>query len=155
MTQTLRIHRTGNSDANIALPAYETEGSAGMDIRANFPPEIRSEGITLAVGARALIPTGMKFEIPLGFEVQIRPRSGLALKHGVTLVNAPGTIDSDYRGEVGMILINFGVDPFRITHGERVAQMVFTQVTRCEIAEVNSLTTTERGAGGFGSTGKT
>ncbi len=155
MNQTVRIHRTENSDTGIALPAYETEGSAGMDIRANFQAEMRGEGIVLAVGARALIPTGMKFEIPLGYEVQIRPRSGLALKHGVTLVNAPGTIDSDYRGEVGMILINQGNEPFRITHGERVAQMVFAQVTRCEIAEVTSLTTTERGAGGFGSTGKT
>ena len=155
MTQTVRIHRTEKSDAGIALPAYETDGSAGMDIRANFPADIRDEGIVLAVGARALILTGMKFEIPLGFEVQIRPRSGLALKHGVTLVNAPGTIDSDYRGEVGMILINLGNEPFRITHGERVAQMVFAQVARCEITEVTSLTTTERGAGGFGSTGKT
>jgi len=155
MTQTVRIHRTENSDTEIALPDYETEGSAGMDIRANFPTEMREEGVVLAVGARALIPTGLKFEIPLGFEVQIRPRSGLALKHGVTLVNAPGTIDSDYRGEVGMILINLGNEPFRITHGERVAQMVFAQVARCEITEVTSLTTTERGAGGFGSTGKT
>ena len=155
MTQTVRIHRTENSDTGISLPAYETEGSAGMDIRANFPADMRNDGIILAVGARALIPTGMKFEIPLGFEVQIRPRSGLALKHGVTLVNAPGTIDSDYRGEVGMILINLGNEPFRITHGERVAQMVFAKVTRCEITEVTSLTTTERGAGGFGSTGKT
>lgn len=155
MTQTVCIHRTENSDTEIALPAYETEGSAGMDIRANFPAGARDEGITLAVGARALVPTGMKFEIPLGYEVQIRPRSGLALKHGVTLVNAPGTIDSDYRGEVGMILINLGVDPFRITHGERVAQMVFAKVARCEITEVTSLTSTERGAGGFGSTGKT
>ena len=155
MSQTVRIHRTEESDSGIALPAYETEGSAGMDIRANFPPEMRNEGIILAVGARALIPTGMKFEIPLGYEVQIRPRSGLALKHGVTLVNAPGTIDSDYRGEVGMILINQGNEPFRITHGERVAQMVFAQVERCEITEVTSLTITERGAGGFGSTGKT
>ena len=155
MNQTVRIHRTENSDTGIALPAYETEGSAGMDIRANFPAELREEGVVLPVGARALIPTGMKFEIPLGYEVQIRPRSGLALKHGVTLVNAPGTIDSDYRGEVGMILINYGNEPFRVTHGERVAQMVFAQVARCEIAEVTSLTTTERGAGGFGSTGKT
>ena len=154
MTQTLRIHRTESSDAEIALPAYETEGSAGMDIRANFPTSVRGGGITLAVGARALIPTGMKFEIPMGYEVQIRPRSGLALKHGVTLVNAPGTIDSDYRGEVGMILINQGNEPFHIAHGERIAQMVFAQVTRCEIIEVTSLTTTERGAGGFGSTGK-
>ena len=126
-----------------------------MDIRANFPTDMRGDGITLAVGARALIPTGLKFEIPLGYEVQIRPRSGLALKHGVTLVNAPGTIDSDYRGEVGLILINHGSEPFHITHGERVAQMVFAHVTRCEIVEVTSLTITERGAGGFGSTGKT
>lgn len=155
MTQTVRIHRIESSDAGIALPAYETEGSAGMDLRANFPSEIRDDGIVLAVGARTLVPTGLKFEIPLGYEVQIRPRSGLALKHGVTLVNAPGTIDSDYRGEVGMILINHGNEPFRITHGERVAQMVFAKVTRCEITEVTSLTTTERGAGGFGSTGKT
>ena len=155
MNQTVRIHRTESSDTEISLPAYETDGSAGMDIRANFPFGMRDEGIILAVGARALVPTGMKFEIPLGFEVQIRPRSGLALKHGVTLVNAPGTIDSDYRGEVGMILINLGNEPFRITHGERVAQMVFAQVARCEITEVTSLTSTERGAGGFGSTGKT
>jgi|LGOV01.1.fsa_nt_gb dUTP pyrophosphatase len=155
MNQTVRIHRTDKSDAEISLPAYETDGSAGMDIRANFPAEMREEGVVLAAGARALIPTGMKFEIPLGYEVQIRPRSGLALKHGVTLVNAPGTIDSDYRGEVGMILINLGVEPFRVTHGERVAQMVFAQVARCEITEVTSLTSTERGAGGFGSTGKT
>jgi dUTP pyrophosphatase len=155
MSQTVRIHRTENSDTGIALPAYETEGSAGMDIRANFPTGMRDEGVVLAVGARALIPTGMKFEIPLGYEVQIRPRSGLALKHGVTLVNAPGTIDSDYRGEVGMILINQGNEPFRITHGERVAQMVFAQIARCKITEVISLTSTERGAGGFGSTGKT
>lgn len=154
MTQAVRVYRTEKSDTGISLPAYETDGSAGMDLRANFPPEMRDEGIVLAAGARALIPTGLKFEIPQGYEVQIRPRSGLALKHGVTLVNAPGTIDSDYRGEVGMILINHGNEPFRITHGERVAQMVFAKVTRCEITEVTSLTTTERGAGGFGSTGK-
>lgn len=154
MTQTVHIHRTETSDADIELPKYETEGSAGMDLRANFPTELRAEGVVLATGERALIPTGLKFEIPIGFEVQIRPRSGLALKHGVTLVNAPGTIDSDYRGEVGMIMINYGSEPFRITHGERVAQMVFATVTRCEIAETASLTKTERGTGGFGSTGK-
>lgn len=125
-----------------------------MDLRANFPTNLREEGVVLGAGARTLVPTGLKFEIPLGFEVQIRPRSGLALKHGVTLVNAPGTIDSDYRGEVGIILINLGNEPFRITHGERVAQMVFATVTRCEIAETTSLTETERGTGGFGSTGK-
>lgn len=155
MNQTVCIHRTEESDFDIALPAYETEGSAGMDIRANLPTELRNEGINLPAGARALIPTGLKFEIPVGFEVQIRPRSGLALKYGVALVNAPGTIDSDYRGEVGMILINHGSEPFCIAHGERVAQMVFAKVTQCEIIESNSLSTTERGAGGFGSTGKT
>lgn len=154
MTQIVRIHRTEMSDAAIELPKYETEGSAGMDLRANFPTDLREEGIVLAAGARTLVPTGLKFEIPLEFEVQIRPRSGLALKHGVTLVNAPGTIDSDYRGEVGIILINHGNEPFRITHGERVAQMVFATVTRCEFVETTSLTETERGAGGFGSTGK-
>lgn len=154
MTQIVHIHRTETSDAAIELPKYETEGSAGMDLRANFPTNLREEGVVLGAGARTLVPTGLKFEIPLGFEVQIRPRSGLALKHGVTLVNAPGTIDSDYRGEVGIILINLGNEPFRITHGERVAQMVFATVTRCEIAETTSLTETERGTGGFGSTGK-
>ncbi|MEO1918776.1 MAG: dUTP diphosphatase [Paracoccaceae bacterium] len=153
MNQTVRIHRTEDSDINIALPAYETEGAAGMDLRANFPSDQRG-GITLGTGERALVPSGLKFEIPLGYEVQIRPRSGLALKHGVTLVNAPGTIDSDYRGQVGIILINLGNKPFHIAHGERVAQMVFAVVARCEIAKVTSLTATERGAGGFGSTGK-
>ena len=154
MTHTLRIHRVENSDAEVALPTYETDGAAGMDLRANFPAEIRDEGIILAAGSRALVPSGLKFEIPQGFEVQIRPRSGLAFKNGVTLVNAPGTIDSDYRGEVSMIMINHGNKPFRITHGERIAQMVFAKVDRCETIEVTSLTTTERGTGGFGSTGK-
>ena len=154
MNQTLRIYRAENSDIAIPLPTYETDGAAGMDLRANFPAEMRDEGIILAVGSRALVPSGLKFEIPPGFEVQIRPRSGLAFKNGVTLVNAPGTIDSDYRGEVGMIMINYGNESFRITHGERIAQMVFAKVERCKIIEVTSLTTTERGAGGFGSTGK-
>lgn len=153
MNQTVRIHRIKDSDVEIALPAYETNGSAGMDIRANFPTGQR-DGITLIAGERALIPSGLKFEIPQGYEVQIRPRSGLALKHGITLVNAPGTIDSDYRGQVGMVLINLGDKPFHIAHGERVAQMVFSEVARCEIIEATSLTATERGAGGFGSTGK-
>ena len=154
MTNTLGVRRTEQSDPAIPLPAYETEGAAGMDLRVNFPSEMRNEGVILAAGQRALLPTGLHFEIPLGYEVQIRPRSGLALKHGITLVNAPGTIDSDYRGEVGIILINHGNEPLRINHGERIAQMVFAKVSRCEIVELKSLSTTERGAGGFGSTGK-
>lgn len=151
---TLPMMRTEQADTAIPLPAYETDGAAGMDIRVNFPPELRENGMALAAGARGLFPTGLKFEIPLGFEVQIRPRSGLALKHGVTMVNAPGTIDSDYRGEVGMLLINHGNEPFHITHGMRIAQLVFAPVIQCTITEVTELTDTKRGTGGFGSTGK-
>lgn len=154
MTMELRISRNPQSDPSVDLPSYETEGAAGMDLRANLPVEQRADGITLLPGERQLVPTGLTFEIPVGFEVQIRPRSGLALKHGVTLVNAPGTIDSDYRGEVGMIMINLGDQPFEIGHGDRVAQMVFAAVTRCKIIEMQNLTTTDRGEGGFGSTGK-
>lgn len=150
----LRIIRTDSADTEMPLPAYETEGAAGMDLRVNFPAEMREKGVVLGAGQRSLLPTGLKFEIPIGFEVQIRPRSGLAFKHGVTLVNAPGTIDSDYRGEVGILLINHGNEPIIIKHGERIAQMVFSAVTRCEITEVHSLTTTERDTGGFGSTGR-
>lgn len=154
MTQTLGIRRTELSDPSIPLPAYESEGAAGMDLRVNFPPEVREEGVILAIGQRALLPTGLNFEIPKGYEVQIRPRSGLAFRHGIALVNAPGTIDSDYRGEVGILLINHGNEPLRINHGERIAQMVFATVARCEVIEIQTLTTTERGTGGFGSTGK-
>ncbi len=154
MTEILRVQRTENSDHSQPLPQYETEGSAGMDLRANFPTEMQSEGIILGAGQRALVPTGLRFEIPSGYEVQIRPRSGLALKNGVTMVNSPGTIDSDYRGEVGVILINHGNEPFRITHGERIAQMVFAISSRCEITETTNLSNTSRGEGGFGSTGR-
>lgn len=154
MKPRLAISCTEYADPAIALPAYETNGAAGMDIRVNFPSEMRDEGVLLAKGARALLPTGMKFEIPMGFEVQIRPRSGLALKHGVTVLNSPGTIDSDYRGEVGVILINHGNEPIRISHGERIAQMVVCPVIQCEMVEVDELTKTARGAGGFGSTGR-
>lgn len=151
---TLPMMRTDKADPSIPLPSYETEGAAGMDIRVNFPSELRDKGMILAAGTRGLFPTGLKFEIPMGFEVQIRPRSGLALKHGVTMVNAPGTIDSDYRGEVGMLLINHGNEPFHIAHGMRIAQLVFAPVIQCTIIEVNELTNTKRGEGGFGSTGK-
>lgn len=155
MTQTLRIARTENADPAIALPAYATDGAAGMDVRVNLPADTRNIGVTLPAGERILIPTGLKFEIPLGYEVQIRPRSGLALKHGLTQVNAPGTIDSDYRGEVGMLLINHGNKPFHIDHGMRIAQLVFAAVTQCQVIEVKELSQTTRGEGGFGSTGKT
>ena len=135
----------------LALPAYETPGSAGMDLRAAVPED---EPITLAPGARAMVPTGLSFAIPLGFEVQIRPRSGLAAKHGLTCLNTPGTIDSDYRGEVKVILINLGDSDFVIERGERVAQMVLAPVTQASWVEVERLDETARGAGGFGSTGR-
>ncbi len=136
-------------DFDWPLPEYESAGAAGMDVRAVV------EGGTLTVKPleRVLVPTGLAMEIPAGFEMQIRPRSGLALKHGVTMVNAPGTIDSDYRGEVGIILINLGNSDYTLQHGERVAQMVLAPVTRCTWIETDILEDTRRGTGGFGSTG--
>jgi len=131
------------------LPRYETDGAAGMDVRAC----VEDRTLTLKPNARMLVPTGLAMEIPQGFEMQIRPRSGLALKHGVTMVNAPGTIDSDYRGEVGVILINMGNSDFELRNGERIAQMVLAPVTRCTWIEVGDLEETRRGTGGFGSTG--
>lgn len=136
--------------ADLALPRYETEGAAGMDLLAAVP---EAEPVVLAPGARALVPTGLAIALPLGFEAQVRPRSGLAAKNGVTVLNAPGTIDSDYRGEVKVILINHGADAFTITRGTRIAQMVVAPVTRAAFAEVANLDETARGAGGFGSTG--
>lgn len=149
---TVEILREEWADPAIALPDYATAGAAGADLRANFPPGAR-EGLELQPMERALVPTGLRVAIPAGFEMQVRPRSGLALKHGVTLVNAPGTIDSDYRGPVGVILINLGAEPYRIGHGERIAQAVLAPVVRVRFAEVASLDETTRGAGGFGSTG--
>ena len=131
-----------------ALPSYSTPLSAGMDIRANL-----NEPITLQPGERRLIPTGIFIALPEGYEAQIRPRSGLALKHGITVLNSPGTIDADYRGEVGVILINHSDKAFVIEDGERVGQMVVAQYTRVEWNETDSLDETERGAGGFGHTG--
>lgn len=133
------------------LPAYETAGSAGMDLRAALP---EGEPMSLAPGARAMVPTGLSFAIPLGYEVQIRPRSGLAAKHGLTCLNTPGTIDSDYRGEVKVILINLGEDAFVIERGERIAQMVLAPVTRAVWEQMAILDETARGTGGFGSTGR-
>ena len=142
------------SDPSVALPSYETTGAAGADLRANFPPDQRHVGTVLAAGARALVPTGLQMEIPQGYEVQLRPRSGLALKHGITLLNAPGTIDSDYRGTVGVILINTSDQDFHIAHGDRIAQMVVAPVTQAGFAVSDDLSATDRGAGGFGSTGQ-
>ncbi len=146
----LRILRLPHSEG-LALPAYETPGSAGMDLRAAVPEDAP---ITLEPGARALVPTGLKIALEQGWEAQIRPRSGLALKHGISAPNTPGTIDSDYRGEVGVILINLGSEPFIIKRGERIAQMVIAAVAQATVVEVDSLDETARGAGGFGSTGR-
>ena len=133
------------------LPAYETIGSAGMDARAAVSQE---EPILLQAGERAMIPTGLSVAIPQGYEIQVRPRSGLAAKHGLTCLNTPGTIDSDYRGEIKVILINLGQDAFTIQRGERIAQLVLAPVTQLAWIEVDALDETDRGAGGFGSTGR-
>ncbi|AXV17150.1 dUTP diphosphatase [Neorhizobium sp. SOG26] len=136
--------------AGLDLPAYETAGAAGMDIRAAVEADAP---LPLAPGKRALVPTGFIFEIPQGFEMQVRPRSGLAFKHGITCLNTPGTIDSDYRGEVKVLLVNFGDEDFVVTRGMRIAQLVVAPVTQVQVAEVREAGTTARGAGGFGSTG--
>lgn len=133
------------------LPAYETIGSAGMDVRAAVSQE---DPILLQAGERAMIPTGLSVAIPQGYEIQVRPRSGLAAKHGLTCLNTPGTIDSDYRGEIKVILINLGQDAFTIQRGERIAQLVLAPVTQLAWIEVGALDETDRGAGGFGSTGR-
>jgi dUTP pyrophosphatase len=142
------------ADRTLGLPRYETAGAAGADLRANLPPEQRQQGFALAPMQRAIVPTGLRVEIPPGFEAQIRPRSGLALKHGISLPNTPGTIDSDYRGPLGVLLINFGAEPYVIRHGDRIAQMVVAPVTQAHFAEVTALGDTARGSGGFGSTGR-
>lgn len=134
----------------LPLPTYETTGAAGMDVRAALPV---NQPLTLAPRGRAAIPTGLIFAIPKGFEGQIRPRSGLALKNGITVLNAPGTIDADYRGEIGVILINHGSEPFIIERGQRIAQLVLSPIAQLALEKVDFLDDTERGAGGFGSTG--
>ena len=134
--------------ADLALPAYATEHSAGMDLLAAI-----KEDVTLAPGKRLLVPAGISIALPEGYEAQVRPRSGLAYKNGVTVLNAPGTIDADYRGEVGVILVNHGDEPFVITRGMRIAQMIIAGYARASWAHVESLETSARGEGGFGSTG--
>ena len=143
-----------DADPAVPLPSYATDGAAGADLRANLPADQREGGLVLAPMARAIVPTGLRVEIPDGYEMQIRPRSGLAAKHGVTLANAPGTIDADYRGPLGVILINLGADPFTVIHGERIAQAVLAPVTRAEFTPAEGLSDTARGDGGFGSTGR-
>lgn len=135
--------------AGLPLPAYATEDAAGLDLLAAV-----AEPVELAPGARRLVPTGISIALPPGYEAQVRPRSGLALKHGVTLLNSPGTIDADYRGEVGVILINLGEAPFRLQRGDRIAQLVIAPVARLAWRESESLPESGRGAGGFGSTGR-
>jgi dUTP pyrophosphatase len=135
----------------LALPAYQSAHAAGLDLLAAVP---EGSPLTLAPGAYALVPTGLTIALPPGYEAQVRPRSGLAAKHGVTVLNAPGTVDADYRGEIGVLLINHGAKPFPIQRGERIAQMVIASVARVELVSAASLSATERGEGGFGSTGR-
>ncbi len=151
MTKTqIQILRLPHAEG-LPLPTYETAGSAGMDLRAAVPED---QPIVLAPGQRVLAPTGLKIALPPGYEAQVRARSGLALKHGIVCPNAPGTIDSDYRGECGVILANIGAEPFVIRRGERIAQLVIARHERADWIEVETLDETARGTGGFGSTGR-
>jgi dUTP pyrophosphatase len=143
---TIRVKRTGPVRVN--LPAYRTPGAAGLDLEAAVP-----QPVLMQPGERRLIPTGLRLEIPPGYEGQVRPRSGLALRHGIGMVNAPGTIDSDYRGEIGVLLINLGHEPFLLEPLGRIAQLVICPVAQAELVEVTELTATERAGGGYGSTG--
>jgi dUTP pyrophosphatase len=135
----------------LALPAYQSAHAAGLDLLAAVP---ESSPLILAPGARALVPTGLTIALPCGYEAQVRPRSGLAAKHGITVLNAPGTVDADYRGEIGVLLINHGDAPFAIRRGERIAQLVIAAVVRAELVAATALSATDRGSGGFGSTGR-
>ncbi|MFC3181652.1 dUTP diphosphatase [Cypionkella sinensis] len=141
------------ADRAVALPAYQTAGAAGADLCANLAQADRAAGIEIAPLGRVLVPTGIRVAIPEGYEMQIRPRSGLAVKFGITLANAPGTIDSDYRGPLGVALVNLGAEPYVVRHGDRIAQAVLAPVVRMQMQVVVALDETQRGAGGFGSTG--
>ncbi len=147
----IRVIREDWADSDVALPSYETTGAAGADVRANLPD---GASVVLQPGERSLVPTGLRIEIPPGYEVQVRPRSGLALKHGITLPNTPGTIDSDYRGPLGVIVMNAGQEAFEIAHGDRIAQLIVAPVVQATFETVDALGDTDRGAGGFGSTGR-
>lgn len=141
------------ADRSLPLPVYQTAGAAGADICANLKPEDREAGFTLDPMHRAVLPTGIRVAIPFGYEMQIRPRSGLAVKFGITVPNTPGTIDSDYRGPLGVALVNLGTEPYTVRHGDRIAQCVVAPVVQAGFAVVQVLDETARGAGGFGSTG--
>ena len=149
MTTPIPIRRLPGAEG-LPLPAYQTGGAAGLDLVAAIPD---SAVVIIEPGARELVPTGLSIALPPGWEAQVRPRSGLALRHGITTLNAPGTIDSDYRGEIGVILINHGPTRFEVRRGERIAQLVFARYERIEWTETSNLATTPRGTGGFGSTG--
>jgi dUTP pyrophosphatase len=153
MAVKISVLREDWADPLVPLPAYQTAGSAGADICANLPVEMRAAGFVLQPMERAIVPTGLRVAIPEGFEMQIRPRSGLALKHGITLPNTPGTIDSDYRGPLGVALVNLGPAPYVVRHGDRIAQCVIAPVLQAGFEVVDALDSTARGAGGFGSTG--
>ena len=154
MALTVKVMREDWADPAVALPAYATAGAAGADLRANLRPEERAEGIVLAPMDRRIVATGLHVEIPEGYEMQVRPRSGLALEHGVTLINTPATIDSDYRGPLGVLMVNLGTEPFRVVHGERIAQAVIAPVVQAGFALAPTLAGSDRGDGGFGSTGR-
>lgn len=154
MTPVLDILWEDWADRAIPLPRYETAGAAGADLRANLREADRAAGLVLGPMGRMIVPTGLRVAIPEGWEMQIRPRSGLALKHGITLPNTPGTIDSDYRGPLGVLLVNLGSEPFTIAHGDRIAQAIVAPVARAGFRVVEALPETARGAGGFGSTGR-
>ena len=147
---TVEIQRLPHAEG-LALPAYQTAHAAGLDLLAAVPDD---KPLIMQPGARALVPTGLMIAVPPGFEAQVRPRSGLALKHGITVLNSPGTVDADYRGEVSVLLINHGEEPFTIQRGERIAQLVIATVAQANLVAVSSLSSTDRGSGGFGSTGR-
>lgn len=147
---TVEIQRLPHAEG-LALPAYQTAHAAGLDLLAAVPDD---KPLIMQPGQRGLIPTGLMIAVPPGFEAQVRPRSGLALKHGITVLNAPGTVDADYRGEVSVLLINHGDAPFTIRRGERIAQLVIAAVAQANLVTVVSLSSTDRGSGGFGSTGR-
>ncbi|HUF55585.1 MAG TPA: dUTP diphosphatase [Thermohalobaculum sp.] len=149
----LKIVPLDSFDRGLGLPAYATEGAAGLDIRACLSADERADGLALPPLGRAVVPTGLVLVLPPGHEGQLRPRSGLAARHGITLLNSPGTIDADYRGEVGVLLVNLGPETYRVRHGERVAQLVIAPVARVRPVEADDAGTTARGGGGFGSTG--
>ena len=149
-TPRIAILRDPGADPDLPLPTYASAGAAGADVRA----DLGGGTVALAPGKRALIPTGLRLQIPEGWEVQVRPRSGLALNHGITVLNAPGTIDSEYRGPLGVILVNLGTEDFTVAHGDRIAQLVVAHAPQADFAPVETLEDSARGAGGLGSTGR-